>query len=42
MKVLPPSPALKAGLQKIGDQLVADWEKRASAEAKEALAAYRK
>ncbi len=30
MKVLPPSPTLTAGLKKIGEQLVADWEKRAS------------
>ncbi|RTL63291.1 MAG: C4-dicarboxylate ABC transporter substrate-binding protein [Hyphomicrobiales bacterium] len=42
MKVLPPSDGLNAGLKKLGDQLVADWEKRASAEGKEALAAYRK
>jgi len=42
MKVLPPSDALNAGLKKIGDQLVADWEKRASAEAKDVLATYRK
>ncbi|MDX2201230.1 MAG: TRAP transporter substrate-binding protein [Hyphomicrobiaceae bacterium] len=42
MKVLPPSETFKAGLKKMGDQLVADWEKRASPEAKEALAAYRK
>ena len=25
MKVLPPSPALKTGFQKIGEQLTADW-----------------
>ena len=42
MKVLPPSPAFNAGLKKIGDQLVADWEKRATPEAKDALATYRK
>ena len=42
MKVLPPSEALNSGLKKIGEQLVADWEKRASPEAKEVLAAYKK
>ncbi|XIA64990.1 TRAP transporter substrate-binding protein [Bradyrhizobium sp. TZ2] len=29
MKVLPPPPALKAGLEKIGEQLTADWLKKA-------------
>ena len=42
MKVLPPSPALREGLKKIGDQLTADWEKRAGAAGAEVLAAYRK
>ena len=32
MKVLPPSPALKAGLKKIGEQLTADWLKKAGAD----------
>ncbi len=31
MKVLPPSAALKTGLQKIGEQLTADWLKKAGA-----------
>ena len=42
MKVLPPSEALKVGLKKIGDQLTADWQKRASPEANAVLEAYRK
>jgi TRAP-type C4-dicarboxylate transport system substrate-binding protein len=42
MKVLPPGDALRAGLKKIGDQLVADWEKRAGAEGATVLSAYRK
>lgn len=42
MKVLPPSDALKGGLKKIGDQLVADWQKRASPEANEVLTSFRK
>ncbi len=42
MKVVPPTPALNSGLKKIGDQLVADWQKRASAEANAVLAAFRK
>jgi hypothetical protein len=40
--VLPPGDALRAGLKKIGDQLVADWEKRAGAEGATVLSAYRK
>ena len=32
MKVLKPSPALDAGLRKIGDQLTADWLKKAGPE----------
>jgi TRAP-type C4-dicarboxylate transport system substrate-binding protein len=42
MKVLPPNDTLKAGLKKIGDQLTADWQKRASPEANAVLEAYRK
>ena len=42
MKVLPPGEALKVGLKKIGDQLTADWQKRASPEANAVLEAYRK
>ena len=42
MKVLPPSPALKAGLKKVGDQLTADWLKKAGPDGQAVLAAYRK
>ncbi|HMJ40784.1 MAG TPA: TRAP transporter substrate-binding protein [Pseudolabrys sp.] len=42
MKVIPPSPALKDGLKKIGDQLTADWTKRAGADGEAVIAAYKK
>lgn len=42
IKVLPPSAALRDGLKKIGDQLTADWQKRAGAAGDEVLAIYRK
>jgi TRAP-type C4-dicarboxylate transport system substrate-binding protein len=42
IKVLPPSPELKAGLSKIGEQIAAEWEKQAGADGKAMLAAYRK
>jgi TRAP-type C4-dicarboxylate transport system substrate-binding protein len=42
MKVIPPSPALKDGLKKIGDQLTADWTKRAGADGEAIIAAYKK
>ena len=42
MKVLPPSPALKAGLKKVGDQLTADWLKKAGPDGQAVLAAYKK
>jgi TRAP-type C4-dicarboxylate transport system substrate-binding protein len=42
MKVLPPSPELKAGLKKIGDQLTADGLKKAGADGEAVLAAYKK
>ena len=42
MKVLPPSPALKAGLQKVGETLTADWLKRAGPEGEAIIAAYKK
>ena len=32
MTVEPPSPALKAGFQKVGEQLTADWLKKAGAD----------
>jgi TRAP-type C4-dicarboxylate transport system substrate-binding protein len=42
MKILPPSDALKAGLLKIGEQLTADWTKKAGADGQAVIAAYRK
>lgn len=42
MKVLQPSPELKAGLQKIGDQLMQDWVKKAGAEGQALVDAYKK
>jgi TRAP-type C4-dicarboxylate transport system substrate-binding protein len=42
MKVIPPSPALKDGLKKIGDHLTADWTKRAGADGEAVIAAYKK
>jgi TRAP-type C4-dicarboxylate transport system substrate-binding protein len=42
MKVLKPSPALQAGFQKIGEQLTADWLKKAGAEGQAVVDAYRK
>ncbi len=40
--VLPPSPALKAGLGKIGATIAAEWEKAAGADGAAMLAAFRK
>jgi TRAP-type C4-dicarboxylate transport system substrate-binding protein len=42
MKVLKPSPALESGFKKIGEQLTADWLKRAGAEGQAVVDAYRK
>jgi len=42
MKVLPPSPALQAGLKKLGETLTADWLKKAGAEGEAVIAAYQK
>jgi TRAP-type C4-dicarboxylate transport system substrate-binding protein len=42
MKVLPPSSTLKAGLKKVGEQLTADWLKKAGPEGQAILAAYKK
>ena len=42
IKVVPPSPTLKAGLAKIGATIAAEWEKSAGADGKAMLAAYRK
>jgi TRAP-type C4-dicarboxylate transport system substrate-binding protein len=42
MKVVPPGPQLEAGLKKIGDQLSADWLKKAGADGEAVIAAYKK
>ena len=42
MKVQPPSDALKAGFQKVGEQLTADWLKKAGADGQAVVDAYRK
>ncbi len=42
MKVQPPGDTLKAGMQKIGEQLTADWQKKAGAEGQAVIDAYRK
>jgi TRAP-type C4-dicarboxylate transport system substrate-binding protein len=42
IKVLPPSPALKEGLAKIGNAIAAEWEKSAGAAGAAKLAGYRK
>ena len=42
MKVVPPSDTLKSGLKKIGEQLTADWLKRAGAEGQAVIDAYHK
>jgi TRAP-type C4-dicarboxylate transport system substrate-binding protein len=42
MKVQPPSAALKDGMKKIGEQLTADWLKKAGADGQAIVDAYRK
>jgi TRAP-type C4-dicarboxylate transport system substrate-binding protein len=42
MKVQPPGNTLRDGLKKVGDQLTADWQKKAGADGEAVLAAYRK
>lgn len=42
MKVLPPSPELKAGFEKIGEQLTQDWVKKAGPDGQAVIDAYRK
>lgn len=42
MTVEPPSPALKAGFEKIGQQLTADWLKKAGADGQAVIEAYKK
>ena len=42
MKVLPPSPALAAGFKKVGEQLTADWLKKAGPDGQAIVEAYKK
>jgi TRAP-type C4-dicarboxylate transport system substrate-binding protein len=42
MKVQPPSPELKAGFQKVGDQLTQDWLKKAGPDGQAIIDAYKK
>src|SRR5436190_5719877 len=42
MTVEPPSPALKAGFQKVGEQLTADWLKKAGPDGQALVDAYKK
>ena len=42
MKVLPPGDQLKAGLKTVGEQLTADWLKRAGADGQKVIDDYRK
>jgi TRAP-type C4-dicarboxylate transport system substrate-binding protein len=42
MKVLPPGEGLKSGLRKIGEQLTADWLKKAGADGQAVIDAYKK
>jgi TRAP-type C4-dicarboxylate transport system substrate-binding protein len=42
MKVQPPGSAFRDGLKKIGDQLTADWQKKAGADGEAVIAAYKK
>ncbi|WP_458218150.1 TRAP transporter substrate-binding protein [Paracidovorax citrulli] len=42
MTVVKPTPQLQADMKKIGDELLAEWEKKAGADGKEIIAAYRK
>jgi len=42
MKVQPPSPALKSGFQKVGEQLAQDWLKKAGTDGQAIVDAYKK
>lgn len=42
MKVLPPSAELKAGFTKFGEQIIAEWRKKAGADGEAVLAAFKK
>ena len=39
---MPPSAALKTGFKKVGDQLTADWLKKAGADGQAIVDAYKK
>jgi TRAP-type C4-dicarboxylate transport system substrate-binding protein len=42
MKIQPPSPELKAGLQKVGEQLTQDWLKKAGTDGQAIIDSYKK
>jgi TRAP-type C4-dicarboxylate transport system substrate-binding protein len=42
MKVLPPSEQLASGFRKMGEQLTADWTKKAGASGQAVIDAYKK
>jgi TRAP-type C4-dicarboxylate transport system substrate-binding protein len=42
LKVLPPSPALKEGLHRIGEQLTREWLQNVGADGQAVIAAYKK
>ncbi len=42
MTIVKPTPQLQADMKKIGDELLAEWEKKAGPEGKEIIAGYRK
>ena len=42
MKVQAPSPALKTGFEKVGEQLTADWLKKAGPDGQAIVDAYKK
>lgn len=42
MKVQPPSPELKAGLEKVGEQLTQDWLKKAGSDGQAVIDSYKK
>jgi hypothetical protein len=40
--VMPPSPALASGFKKVGEQITADWLKKAGSDGQAIVDAYRK
>lgn len=42
MKVLPPSPALKSGLEKVGATMIDEWVKKTGADGKTIVDGYKK